>query len=30
MKMFILFKNVLGFNDAILATVNFMESCILE
>lgn len=30
MKMFICFINVLGFNDVILATVNFMESCILE
>lgn len=30
MKMFVRFINVLGFNDVILATVNFVESCTLE
>lgn len=30
MKLFVRFINVLGFNDVILAAVNFMESCNLE
>lgn len=30
MKLFVRFINVLGFNDVILAAVNFMEGCNLE